>query len=172
MPATLTTVPKLFVGAWLPKKVQAVVADYPRPAVGDLRWSTPSQWLVSLRPLGDVLAATVPAVADALRFELDGAPRVTVAFGPVYRDGWLMVPVLGLEELVEVVFDATIEQVPATHRTTWLAHVVLARGRATKELEQPISARWTVDELVLAKATRTKEGPGYDDIETFRLGGA
>jgi 2'-5' RNA ligase len=163
-------VPKLFVGTWLPKKVQQVVADYPRPPAGDLRWSTSSQWLVSLRPLGDVPTAVVPALADALRFELDGAPKVKVAFGPVYRDGWLMVPVTGLEELVEVVFEATTALVPVTHRSTWLAHVVLGRGRATKELVQPLAATWTVTSVSLAKATRSTDGPGYEDIEAFALG--
>jgi 2'-5' RNA ligase len=78
--------------------------------------------------------------------------------------------VLGLEDLVEVVFEATTELVPATHRHTWLAHVVLARGRATKELEHPIAAGWTVGEVVLARATRTTAGPGYETIEKFSLG--
>ena len=162
--------PKLFVGAWLPPKVQQVVADYPRPAAGDVRWSTPSQWLVNIRPMGDCPAAVIPALADALRFELDGAPKVKVTFAPVYREGWLMVPVSGLEDLVSVVFDATEPIVPVTHRQQWRAAVVLARGRATKELEQPLTAGWTVSSVSLAKATRTKDGPGYEDVEVFPLG--
>lgn len=162
--------PKLYVGAWLPPKVQQAVAAYPRPPAADVRWSTPSQWLVSMRPLGDVAAAAVPSIADALRFELDGAPKANVAFGEVHREGWLMASVTGLEELVEVVFEATLEVVPATHRTTWQAHVVLARGRCPKELVAPLSARWTVGEVVLARGTRTNEGPGYETVEKFALG--
>lgn len=162
--------PKLFVGAWLPPEVRSALADYPRPAVGDVRWSTPEQWLVSLRPLGDVDARRADAVADALRFELDGAPKAKAAFGPVFREGWLMAEVTGLAELVEVVFEATLELVPATHRTTWTPHVVLARGRCPKELVAPLSASWTVGEVVLARATRSKDGPGYETVEAFPLG--
>jgi 2'-5' RNA ligase len=136
----------------------------------DVRWSTPEQWLVSLRPLGDVLTPRVPALADALRFELDGAPKAKVAFGPVYREGWLLAEVTGLADFVEVVFEATLELVPATHRTTWTPHVVLARGRCPKELVAPLTARWTLDHVVLARATRTKAGPGYETVEKFPLG--
>jgi 2'-5' RNA ligase len=163
-------VPKLFVGAWLPPKVQEALAAYPRPSMTDVRWSTPEQWLVSLRPLGDVLTPKVSAVADALRFELDGAPKAKVAFGPVFREGWLMAEVTGLAELVEVVFEATLELVPATHRTTWTPHVVLARGRCPEELVAPLEGRWTLDHVVLARATRTKAGPGYETVEEFPLG--
>jgi len=162
--------PKLFVGAWLPPKVQRVVADYPRPAATDVRWSTPAQWLVNIRPLGDVPAGAAPDLVEALGFELDGAPKVNAAFGPVYREGWLMVPVTGLEELVNVVFEATEPIVPVTHRRDWHAQLALARGRATKELVQPLSASWTVASVSLAKATRSKEGPGYADLEIFPLG--
>lgn len=162
--------PKLFVGAWLPPKVRAVLADYPRPAVGDVRWSTPEQWLISLRPLGDVTADRVSALADALRFELDGAPKAKAAFGPVRREGWLLADVTGLEDLVDVVFDSTMQLVPATHRTSWTAHVVLARGRCPKELVAPLTAKWTVGEVVLARATRTKAGPGYETVAALALG--
>ena len=164
--------PKLFVGAWLPTKVQQAVAGYPRRDVVDVRWSTPSQWLVSIRPLGDVLTGVVPDLVDALRFELDGAPKAKVRFGQVYREGWLMVQVDGLAELTSVVFEATEPVVPVTHRQDWHAHVVLARGRVPKELAQPLAASWIVSSVVLAKATRSKDGPGYEDIETFPLGGA
>ena len=162
--------PKLFVGAWLPPKVQRVLADYPRPSQGDLRWSTPSQWLVNIRPLGDVAAALIPGLVDALERDLDGAPKVKASFGPVYREGWLMAPVLGLDDLRDVVFEATEELVPLVIRRPWNVGLVLARGKATKELVQPLPAAWTVDRVCLAKATRTKDGPGYDDIETFALG--
>lgn len=163
---------RLFVGAWLPAEGQGTVADYPRPPTTDVRWSTPSQWLISIRPLGGVHASVVPDLIDALRFELDGAPALEVRFGSVYREGWLMVHVDGLEELTAVVFEATEPVVPVTHRQTWHAHVVLARGKVPKELVQPLTGSWTVTSVVLAKATRGKDGPGYEDIERFSLGGA
>lgn len=158
---------QLFVGAWAP---QDALTDYPRAAFADLRWSTPSQWLVTLRPLGHVDDATAALVADALAAELDGAPGATATVTAVERDGWLMARVGGLDELRDVVFEATLPVVPATHRTTWQPSVVLARGRTPKEAIAALDASWPVGEVVLARATRTAEGPGYETVASFPLG--
>ena len=162
---------QLFVGVWPPPKVREVLADYPRPKVGDVRWSTPDQWLVKLRPLGHVADAVVPQLIETLRFELDGAPKLEVSFGEPYRDQWLMVPVLGLDDLGALVFEVTEPLVPVTHPKPWSAQLVLARAkRVPPELAKPISATWTVSSVSLARGTRTKDGPGYEDVEVFPLG--
>ena len=162
---------QLFVGVWPPSKVQAALADYRRPKVADLRWSTPGQWLVKIRALGHVPDGVVPQLLEALRFELDGAPKVKVHFGPVTRKGWLHVPVVGLDDLGAVVFDVTEPLVPVTHPQPFLAELTLARGpKVPPDAVQPLSASWTVDRVSLAKGTKTKDGPGYEDVEVFRLG--
>jgi 2'-5' RNA ligase len=164
-------VPQLFVGVWPPPKVVKVLGDYPRPARDGLRWSTPSQWLVVVRPLGHVADALVPALADTLRFELDGMPKPKATLTTPRHGGWLRTPVDGLEELTDVVFEVTEPLVPRTHpNNPWEVSIVLARGRSPRELVEPLSGSWTVGEVVLARGTRGKQGPGYETVEAFRLG--
>lgn len=164
---------QLFVGVWPPPKVQRVLSTYPRPAGGGLRWSTPSQWLVNVRPLGHVADSLVPELLDTLRFELDGAPGPTATLQTPRHGEWLRAPVAGLDELRDVVFEVTTPIVPITHpgAKPWEVVLVLARGRSPRELVRPLSASWTVGEVVLARATRTPDGPGYETVESFPLGG-
>ena len=162
---------QLFVGVWPPPKVMKTLAEYPRPKVTDLRWSTPAQWLVKIRPLGHVPDGVAAQLIETLRFELDGAPKVKVHFGQVTRKGWLHVPVEGLDDLGAVVFDVTEPLVPVTHPQPFLAELTLARGpKVPSEAVAQLSAGWTVDRVSLAKGTKTKDGPGYEDVEVFRLG--
>ena len=121
-----TTVPSCSSVRGCLRRSQRVLADYPRPSRADLRWSTPTQWLVNIRPLGDVAAALVPGLVEALERDLDGAPKVKASFGPVYREGWLMVPVLGLDDLRDVVFEATEELVPLVIQRPWNVGLALA----------------------------------------------
>jgi len=162
---------RLFVGTWPPPKVQRQLIDYPRPELSGLRWSTPSQWLVVIRPLGHVPDALVEPLITALHDGLDGVPTVTASVGTPRHGEWVQAPVSGLEELLEVVFEATEPLVPVTHpHNPWSAHLVLARGR-TKGFElAPLAASWTVRSVVVAKAARTDEGPGYDDVAALPLG--
>ena len=162
---------QLFVGVWPSPKVRETLSEYPRPKRDGVRWSTPSQWLVKIRPLGHVADRIVPELVETLREELDGAPRVKVSLGTPLHGEWLRSPVNGLDELVDVVFEVTEPLIPRTHpHNEWVPHLVLARGRSPKELVAPLAASWTVASVSLAKATRTREGAGYEDVVTFPLG--
>lgn len=162
---------QLFVGVWPSKKAMQVLADYPRPD-DVVDWATPAQWLVNVRPLGQVTPDVIPRLLDALSFELDGMPNPKAVFGTPRHGEWLRVEVGGLDELRDVVFEATTPIVPITHPRSmpWTPVVPLRRLRSPKELVQPLSATWTVSEVVLAKGTRTKAGHGYETVETIRLG--
>ena len=163
-------VPQLFVGVWPSPKVVQVLADYPRPK--DHGWSTPQQWLAQVRPLGHVTDdAIVAQLVETLRFELDGMPKPKAKLETPKHGEWLRTPVSGLEELTEVVFEVTEPIVPRTHpNNPWEVAIVLSRSRSPKELVHPLSASWTVGEVVLAKGTRSKAGHGYETVESFRLG--
>jgi 2'-5' RNA ligase len=162
---------QLFVGVWPPPKVQELLSVYPRPKREGLRWSTPSQWIITIRPLGHVADRIVPDLIETLGEELDGAPRVKVSLGTPLHGEWLRAPVNGLDELIDVVFEVTEPLVPRTHpNNEWSAHLVLARGRSPKELVAPLVASWTVTSVSLARAARSKDGPGYEDVATFPLG--
>jgi hypothetical protein len=162
--------PQLFVGVWPPPKIAKALAAYPH---GDADgWSSPSQWLVNVRPLGRVHPETVPALVDALAFELDGMPKPTAALQPPRHGEWLRVEVLGLDELRDVVFEATTPIVPITHPRSvpWTPVVPLRRDRSPKELVHPLSGSWAVGEVVLAAGTRSKAGHGYETVASFPLG--
>lgn len=163
--------PQLFVGVWPAPKAMTALHDYPRPD-GATQWSAPAQWLVNVRPLGNVADATVATLVDALAFELDGMPKPKATLRTPLHGEWLRSPVTGLDELRDVVFEATTPIVPITHPKSvpWPVTLVLSRGRAPKELVVPLEVSWTVAEVVLAKGTRTKEGHAYETVETIPLG--
>jgi hypothetical protein len=95
--------------------VVAVLSALDRPAIPGVRWTTPEQWLVKVRPLGHVDDRVVPPLLEVLEAELDGAPPIGCVLGPATRrlgGQWLGAPVAGLEELAAVVFEATEELIP------------------------------------------------------------
>jgi 2'-5' RNA ligase len=165
---------RLFVAVRPPPDVLALLAALERPAVPGVRWSAPEQWLVKLRPLGHVDGRVVPALADALEAELDGAPAVACRLGPATRrlgGQWLGAPVHGLHDLAAVVFEATQELVPVTHPQPFQADVVLARGRVPGELAgRPVAGSWTARSVSLL-ADRSAPGTvRFDELARFPLG--
>jgi hypothetical protein len=58
---------RLSVATWPPPDVMAVLSELHRPPVPGVRWSTPEQWMVKVRPLGHVDDRTVPLLIDAHR---------------------------------------------------------------------------------------------------------
>ena len=96
-----------------------------------MRWSTPPQWLVVIRPLGHVADDVVPELTKVLEEELSGTPTRKVSLEDPRRGQWLRPPVQGLDRLVDDVFAATEHLVPVTHPDNrWTANLVLARGRS------------------------------------------
>jgi hypothetical protein len=162
---------QLFVGVWPTPKVVAALRAYPRPE-GSTAWATEAQWLVNVRPLGHVSDAVASDLVDALAFELDGMPKPKATLRTPLHGTWLRSPVDGLDELRDVVFEATVPIVPVTHPKSlpWAVALPLSRDRAPKELVHPLDVRWTVGEVVLAKGRRTSEGHGYETVHAFRLG--
>lgn len=161
---------QLFVGVWPSKKVVASLAEYPRPDdVGG--WSTPAQWLANVRPLGHVADAVVPELLETLRFELDGMPKPTARLATPRHGSWLRVPVEGLDELRDVVYEVTAPIIPITHPKSlpWEVAIPLRRDRSPRELVHPISGSWRVGEVVLAAGRRTKDGHGYETVEAIAL---
>ncbi len=165
---------RLFVALWPPPEVVAVLSALDRPSVPRVRWSTPEQWKITVRPMGHVGDRVVPPLIEALREELSSTPAVQCVLGPATRrlaGQWLGAPVSGLEELAEVVFEATEELVPVTHPQPFQADVVLARGRVPRELEgRPVSASWTARAVSLVADRSSPRVADYDDLAVFALG--
>jgi hypothetical protein len=167
-------VPRLNVVVWPPPEVVEALSALERPGVAGVRWSTPEQWMVKVRPLGQVEDRIVPPLRDALEAELDGAPTVECVLGPTTsRIGgdWLLAPVAGLEELARVVFDATEGLVPVTHPQPFRTGVVLARGRVPASLAgAPVSASWTAHSVRLVADRSSPRAARYDELAAFALG--
>lgn len=165
---------RLSIAVWPPPRIVAALAALDRPALDGVRWSTPPQWMVKVRPLGAVNERLVPDLAAVLDDELEGAPAVRCVLGPVTRrlgGQWLGAPVHGLEDLAAIVFEATEALVPVTHPQPFRADVVLARGQVPKDLAgRPISGRWTARSLSLVADRSSVKGPRFEDLATVRLG--
>ncbi|HEX3211954.1 MAG TPA: hypothetical protein VH016_05265 [Actinomycetota bacterium] len=164
---------RLSVAVRPPPEVVALLSALDRPALPGVRWSLPEQWLVKLRPLGQVDERIVPALRDALGAELDGAPAVACRLGPVTRrlgGQWLGAPVHGLDDLAAVVFEATQELDPVTHPQPFQADLVLARGRVPRELAgRPVAGSWTARSVSLV-ADRSGPGtPRFEDLASYPL---
>jgi 2'-5' RNA ligase len=167
--------PRLFVATRLPAPVVARLAALERPELPGVRWSAPEQWLVKLRPLGQVDDRVVEPLRVALEAELDGAPAVACRLGPATRrlgGQWLGAPVHGLDELAAVVFEATQALVPVTHPQPFRADVVLARGRVPQELAgRPVAGSWTARSVALVADRSSPRGVRLEDLATFPLAG-
>jgi len=177
---------RLFVAADLPGAVVPLVAGVARPAAREVRWTTPAQWHVTLRFLGEVPPAQLAgpegllAALDTVRGRLaaSGALPVSAALGPAAA--WfpgrqvLQVPVAGLEALATAVLEVTRAfGAPADH--AFRGHLTLARtrGRARGPAAlagAALSAAWEVPEAVLyASVPQGREGPRYDPVHRVSL---
>jgi 2'-5' RNA ligase len=166
-------VTRLSVATWPPPEVVELLSALDRPALPGVRWSTPEQWMVKLRPLGHVQDRVVAPLREALAAELDGAPAVACRLGPATRrlgGQWLGVPVHGLDDLAAVVFDATGQLVPVTHPQPFRADLVLARGRVPGELAgRPVAGSWTARSVALVADRSSASAPRFENLATFTL---
>lgn len=144
-----------------------------RPTTQNVRWSTPEQWLVKVRPLGHVDARLVPDLVEALSAAIIGWPAVECTVGPATRrlgGQWLGAPVAGLDALAQLVFDATAPIVPVTHPQPFQADIVLARGRVPLELAgHPVSASWVADAVWLVADRSFPGAVRHQDLARFPL---
>jgi hypothetical protein len=151
------------------------IAALDRPDMPGVNWSEPAQWMVKVRPLGHVAPTLVPRLVEVLTAELDGAPPARCVAGPATErlgGQWLGVPVSGVDDLAEVVFDVTAPIVPITHPQPFHADLVLARGRVPKELAGvPFHASWTARQLLLVADHSSPRGARFDDVASFPLAG-
>lgn len=165
---------RLSVALWPPPSVVAVLISCPRPTVSDVRWSSPAQWMVKVRPLGHVDERLVPGLLDALQDGLAGAPAVACVLGPATRriaGQWLGVTVSGLDEVAAAVFGATEPVVPVTHPQAFAADVVLAWGRVPADLAgAPLQAAWTARSIALVADRSSPRSPRFEDLAVVPLG--
>lgn len=156
-----------------------------------VRWTTPDQWHVTLRFLGEVADDRITVVIEALTGvagilsskaksayqrpgeELGSTP--TARLGP--RVGQLgrhtiVVPVAGLQALATAVRDATADIGDPVDSRPFTGHITLARlkGRgwspATEDTVPSIAAEFSVSEILLVRSRLHHPGARYEIVAT------
>lgn len=161
---------RLFVAVWPPPGVVATLAALPRPVVPGVRWTTPDQWHVTLRFLGD--AEPGPALDALVAIEPPG-PAVAGVGPATGRLGRrvLHVPVSGLEVLAAATVAATAGVGRPPEDRAFAGHLTLARagptaggGVLTRLAGVPVDARFAVTELTLVCSHRGPAGARYEVV--------
>jgi 2'-5' RNA ligase len=177
---------RLFVATDLPPEASALLVRLDRPAAPGVRWTTPAQWHVTLRFLGQVAPEVLEgpggllAALDTVREGLAAAGalpvRAVLGPGPAWFPGRqvLQVPVAGLDALAGAVAAATEGfGVAADH--PFRGHLTVARTRGGARgpaalAGGALSAAWEVAEVVLySSVPQGREGPRYDPIHRVAL---
>jgi 2'-5' RNA ligase len=172
---------RLFVAVSPPEEVLVLVEALPRPNLSKLRWTTPDEWHVTLRFLGEVESAE--PVAQALRqvpaaLHDAGVGAVEAVLGPAVA--WftgrriLQVPVAGTEALAAQVASATAKWGGPLETGPFTGHLTLARvrgqGKGPANLAgTSIRAAWRVDEVVLVSSRLGTGGAHYETLENVPL---
>jgi 2'-5' RNA ligase len=169
---------RLFVAVWPSGDVVDVLASLPRPEVSSVRWTTPDQWHVTLRFMGQIGEADVAAATDAFgRIDVGAVGSVSAEMGPAtacFGRGILQVPVEGLDELARVTVEATAAVGQPPDDRPFHGHVTLARARARKGDVRslrgtPLAARWKVAEVTLVASTPHRDGSRYEVVSSVPL---
>lgn len=168
---------RLFVAVALPDSVADLVAALPRPDRTGLRWTTPAQWHVTLRFLGEAPPdEVIPAVQHSLdRLEPTEAPVVRLGPATEWFPGRrvLHVPVAGLDHLAAAVRPATKAWGPPPE-APFAGHLTLARTvgrrRGPGDLAgAPLSADFPVTEIGVYSSRPSGHGSVYERLSAHAV---
>ena len=129
--------PRLFVAVRPPAEVLERVAALDRLSLPGLRWTTPDQWHVTLRFLGQVDDAD--AVVEALTAAVTTAPTAEAVLGPAtgrFDQRVLHVPVSGPAGLAGAVVGATAHLGRPAEDRPFAGHLTLARVAKGARVDQ------------------------------------
>jgi RNA 2',3'-cyclic 3'-phosphodiesterase len=170
---------RLFVAVLPPAPVIEPLQALPRPDNGSVRWTTPSQWHVTVRFLGEVghPSEVVEAVTGAVGSV--GSTAVEAWLGPV--TAWfpghhvLQVPVAGLDDIAARVRAAT-GRWGAPDERPYSGHLTLARTRGREAPPRgldgaPISVGFTVDAVTVMESALDPGGARYRVVAAVPFGG-
>ena len=167
---------RLFVAVWPPPEVVEVLAALERPAVDGVRWTTPSQWHVTLRFLGEVADEAVPDVEGWFRTACATLAPVEARLAEAtarFGRGVLHVPVDGLAPWAASVggdVPGGVARPPAGG--PFAGHVTLARARRGRASVAALAGRplppgarsWTASSAALVRSRLGPGGSVYTDL--------
>jgi RNA 2',3'-cyclic 3'-phosphodiesterase len=162
-------VARLFVAVWPPDDVLDQLESLPRLPLAGARWTTRSQWHVTLRFLG----STEPAAAAAALEDVVAQPSVAELGPRPVRLGRsvLMVPVGGLDHVAAAVERATAHIGQPPDDRPFRGHLTLARSRTgtAPRLDAELQASWPVAEVTLVASHPHPAGSRYEMLHTVAL---
>jgi 2'-5' RNA ligase len=175
----------MFVAVWPDAGTRERLAELELGPEKGLRPVGPERWHVTLRFLGEVDEALVPALTDALRAAVAAVPGpVQCRLGP--GTAWftgvrvLQVPAAGLDALAAAVRDATLPVVPAPEQgePPFNGHLTLARAKGRRRAAPaarslagiPVEASFAVDHVDLVVSTPSPHGHVYATVAQASLG--
>lgn len=168
---------RLFVAVWPSVEVVAALAALPRPEVPGLRWTTPEQWHVTLRFLGEADLAEARAAFAAI----EAGPPPVVEVGPAtgrFGRRILHVPASGLEGAAAATALATAAVGQAPGARPFAGHVTLARAGDRRGVDlrplvgAPVAGRFAVDRLTLVASRPGRGEARYEIVEALPVGPA
>ncbi len=161
---------RLFVAVGLPATMVELLEALPRPEARQLRWTTPAQWHITLRFLGEVDDPSgVTAAVSGLAGRFD-AGEVEARLGPESR--WfpgrrvLQVPVTGLDALAGLVRDLTarwgVDDEPGFSGHVTLARVRGRGGGPAHLAGVPVDGRFAVAQVSVIASTLGAGNTSYE----------
>ena len=174
---------RLFVAVWPDVSVSRRLGSLGLDRVPGIRPVAPGQLHVTLRFLGEVDEGLLPDLGVALEGaagSIGGPIHCEAGPATVWFPGGrvLQVPVVGLEEAVEAVHDATRSLVPAPGRHgRFTGHLTLGRARVGRLPAEargalagiPFSATFDVESVDLVASDLSAEGPRYVPLRRVSL---
>lgn len=171
---------RCFVAVWPTPAVVSALSALPRPAIDGLRWTTESQWHVTLRFFGDLSPAEVTNATAALSAMAGSWPEQPSANGGpgtcFLGPGLVVWPVEGLQAAAEAVERTTAQIGQPVPGRRFFGHMTMARGRRGADLRparhvlSPLVASWPVTSLSLVQSELHPDGARYHDVERFSIG--
>jgi 2'-5' RNA ligase len=158
---------RLFVAASPSSEVCDAVAALPRPALAGVRYTTPDQWHVTLRFLGE---ASLRDAVDA--FETIAFVSARAVVGPaVVRLGKsvVVVPVAGLDAIAAAVATAMDGIAQPSDHEPFTGHLTVARLKARVRppmLGEAIDGHFVVREIHLVRSRLSANGSRYETVST------
>ncbi len=175
---------RVFIAVPVPADVADVLAGLERPTVAGLRWTTPEQWHVTLRFLGEVddpdpLCRALARVPGLLADAQEAVLGPITAWFPGRRV--LHLPVRGVEPSAAAVGrvlaeDADVDAAIDDDLRPFVGHLTLARVRGERPgpgrlAGVPVHAEWVVDSMMLMGSTLGPGGARYETLASVPLPG-
>lgn len=165
----------IFLGLLPDAEALAALAEHPRPEVDGVRWEPAERLHVTLRYTAVVHEEVVSQLDEVAREVAERTSSPRIELGPATellgRDGTLVVPARGAEDLVRLV-DRVLDEFGVTESLgqrdhPFYGHLTLARRRRKATIPEqlvgvPVSVSFRPATLVLIVSEPGPDGSAYD----------